>query len=92
MWTSKILLTFQDREAIDISVEFSAFGDGEVSDNVVLRKLFPDKQPIHLGELEKLIDADVLDINCQDDQELKQVEKETGKIEKEETENGEEEK
>ena len=60
---------FKDREAAEIGVDFSSVADVEVSDNVVLRKLFPDKQPIHQGELEKLVDADVLDIACQQHQE-----------------------
>ena len=58
----------KDREAAEIGVDFSSVGDVEVSDNVVLRKLFPDKQPIHQGELEKLVDADVLDIASQQQQ------------------------
>ena len=59
---------FKDREAAEIGVDFSSVADVEVSDNVVLRKLFPDKQPIHQGELEKLVDADVLDIASQQQQ------------------------
>ena len=58
----------KDREAAEIGVDFSSVADVEVSDNVVLRKLFPDKQPIHQGELEKLVDADVLDIASQQQQ------------------------
>ena len=65
----------KDREAAEIGVDFSSVGDVEVSDNVVLRKLFPDKQPIHQGELEKLVDADVLDIACQQQQQEGQAEK-----------------
>lgn len=39
--------------------------DSEVDDNPVLRKLFPDKQAITVGELQKLVDADILDIVSQ---------------------------
>ena len=65
----------KDREAAEIGVDFSSVADVEVSGNVVLRKLFPDKQPIHQGELEKLVDADVLDIACQQQQQEGQAEK-----------------
>lgn len=89
--------SFQDSEAIDVSGDFISVGDDEVSDNLVLRKLFPDKQPIHRGELEKLVDADVLDINSQKEREVED-EKDKGageteaQAEKEEAEKVEEQK
>ena len=79
---------FQDKEAENISAEFLSSGDTEVAENPVLRKLFPEKQALNLGELEKLVDADLLDLTKQqlEEQTLKEKESEETKKDKTETE------
>ena len=59
-----------------------------MAENPVLRKLFPEKQALNLGELEKLVDADLLDLTNQqlEEQTLKQKESEETKKTEEETE------
>ena len=81
-------ILFQDKEAANISAEFLSSGDTEVAENPVLRKLFPEKQALNLGELEKLVDADLLDLTNQqlEEQTLKEKESEETKKTEEETE------
>ena len=85
-------LVFQDREACDISGEYLAAGDDvEVADSPVLRKLFPEKQALNLTELAKLVDADVLDLTSQQQQQLQEEPQSHQEEEKTETKEKEEE-
>jgi hypothetical protein len=50
-------------------------------DNLVLRRLFPDKQALHLGELQRLLDADVLELIHQKEREFLAQEEDPAKVE-----------
>ncbi len=56
----------QDQSAVKLEDDFSTSDSNvEIPESVVLRKLFPEKQALHFGELEKLVDADILDLTSQ---------------------------
>lgn len=63
------LFSFQNSNERPIEEEFPS-DDTVILDNLVLRRIFPDKQAINQGELQKLLEADILELINQKHQEL----------------------
>ena len=64
----------QDQSAVKLEDDFSTSDSNvEIPESVVLRKLFPEKQALHFGELEKLVDADILDLTSQQQQQVEVI-------------------